>query len=82
MRKKQYFGGIERFRELCRQYVYDLEQVKKITPQLRELQRNNPRLPAETIIDAWEALDNENWDECYRFQQEGVDFGFDEPLFV
>lgn len=83
MRKKRYFGGIERIRELCRQYVYDLEQLKKISPQLRELQRNNPRVPPETLIDAWEAFDNADWTAVMSFEKdEGIDYGFEEPLFV
>ena len=83
MRKKQYFEGIGRLRELCRRYVYDLDELKKVSPQLRELQELNPKVDSETIVDAWEALNRGEWEAAYRLEKEyGIEWGFEEPLFI
>lgn len=83
MRKKQYFEGIDRLRKLCRRYVYDLDELKKVSPQLRELQRLNPKVDSETIVDAWEALNRGEWEAAYRLEKEhNIEWGFEEPLFV
>lgn len=83
MRKKQYFEGIKRLKELCRRQGLDRKELKQVAVDLRELQALNPRVDSETLVDAWEALENAEWTRVMSYEKDdGIDYGFEEPLFV